>query len=180
MSERVADDRAEVRPAAELPSSPMPAPTVKWGSQALRFDGPEPISAAPVETSHIPTPDVVTPASPLREKSRQLAEVSQFVLQFQEHLDDIERREQQLTQRLTEFASEERRFRLTAHHTEAELGERKAALLTQEAALVQRMTEFDLQQRDFEAAAERFDADRQALDQECLPRVVQLTLQVVT
>lgn len=165
MSERVAENRMDVRPSAELPSQTSLVPMVKVGSQALRIDGPEPISA-PVETSALPTPSVTSPASPWSEKARQLADVGQFVLQMQEQVEEITRRERQFSQRLSEFESEERRFRSTAHDTETELAERKAALLTQEAALAQRMLEFDQQQREFDIAAVHLEADCQALDRE--------------
>jgi chromosome segregation ATPase len=162
MSERVADERREARPWEEGRSSADEAPALRIEGASLRIDGPETTSLAP----RVDAPVRPVAADPLLEKAKVIQEAGQFFLQFQQQLDDVARREEQLAQRLAEFEQAERRFRLWAGETEAELNDRKAAIHAHESALAQRLAEFDRRQRDFDAALDRLEADRQALERE--------------
>ena len=166
MADPVTEDRAVAHPESPaLPAGTVPV-SLKVGTQRFRFDGPESSLPDADDVSSVSTPAVSEPASPFSDKARLLAEAGQFMLQFQQQLEDINRREQQLTQRLTQFEREERRFRLWANDFEAELTDRKAAFQQQEAALAQRLSDFEHQQRAYDAALDLLTSDRQTLDRE--------------
>lgn len=151
MSERTTGERVEPQFSAFAPQAGPPSPSVKLGSQTLRFDGPEP--AAPATT-------------PFAHQAKQFSEFTQMVLQTQQHMEDIARREQHLTQQKTEFEHEMRQFRLWSGELEAELADRKTAQHASESALAQRLTEFERQQRELELTLERVETERQELERD--------------
>ena len=168
MSERVAEDRRDLRPSEDGSFAATPAPTITLGAASLRIDGPE--SAGADSTGDGPaasTPNAADAIPSLETaKAKVFQETGRFFEQVQKQIEEIGHREEHLTQRLAEFEDDERRFRLWANDTEADLAERTAALAAHEETIAQGTVEFDRRQRELDFAADRLEADRQALDRE--------------
>ncbi len=162
MTERPLADSVDDRPEMAAPPHTHDSPVLKWGPTSLRFDDAESPAGAAIAGDAA----AASVPAPVSGKLSVLAEASQLVLQVQQQLSDLDRREQQFAQRLTEFEHDERRFRLWANETEADLQERRAAILEQESALAQRLTVHDRELREYEERCDQFEIDRAELDRQ--------------
>jgi len=162
MTERPLADSVDDRPEMAAPPHTHDSPVLKWGPTSLRFDDAESPAGAAIAGDAA----AASVPAPVSGKLSVLAEASQLVLQVQQQLSDLDRREQQFAQRLTEFEHDERRFRLWANETEADLQERRAAILEQESALAQRLTVHDRELREYEERCDQFEIDRTELDRQ--------------